>query len=250
MQKRSWIKKAIIKRHYKNIIKLWICGSKQAQKNLNEAFNHLVDFKDFGLPRYHLLHKETPQGLFFSKKLPFSDKEKKNLLYAPTRRKKDKNFYPLTENERRKIDKICEKKWMILYVNKHPYTPNKLFKNTYKNIIDISEQKKDIQEILRQIDILITDYSSIFVDFLLTKKPIIFFTPDLELYKNKNRELYYEHNEYMPNKRNAKNSKEYIKIIETLDKKKRENHAQNLTEIFHTHTDNKYIERLCNYLKI
>ncbi|WP_435298360.1 CDP-glycerol glycerophosphotransferase family protein [Timonella sp. A28] len=37
--------------------------------------------------------------------------------------------------------------------------------------------------ILGLTDLLITDYSSVFYDFLETKKPIVFYTPDLETYK-------------------------------------------------------------------
>ncbi len=42
----------------------------------------------------------------------------------------------------------------------------------------------DTNELLSITDILISDYSSIFFDFLASKKPIIFYIPDLEEYKN------------------------------------------------------------------
>lgn len=47
----------------------------------------------------------------------------------------------------------------------------------------------DTNELLSEVDILITDYSSIFIDFLVTEKPIIFFMYDKEDYIN-NRGLY------------------------------------------------------------
>jgi CDP-glycerol glycerophosphotransferase len=40
----------------------------------------------------------------------------------------------------------------------------------------------DTNEILSTVDILISDYSSIFFDFLVTKRPILFYIPDLEEY--------------------------------------------------------------------
>lgn len=42
----------------------------------------------------------------------------------------------------------------------------------------------DTNELLSVVDLLITDYSSIFFDFLVTDNPIIFYSPDYEEYKN------------------------------------------------------------------
>ena len=42
----------------------------------------------------------------------------------------------------------------------------------------------DTNELLRATDVLISDYSSIYFDYLVSKKPILFFIPDLAEYKN------------------------------------------------------------------
>lgn len=42
----------------------------------------------------------------------------------------------------------------------------------------------DTNELLSITDILISDYSSIFFDFLASDKPVLFYIPDLEEYKN------------------------------------------------------------------
>ena len=42
----------------------------------------------------------------------------------------------------------------------------------------------DTNELLSVVDVLISDYSSIFFDFLATKKPILFYVPDLEEYQS------------------------------------------------------------------
>ncbi|WP_195542934.1 CDP-glycerol glycerophosphotransferase family protein [Massiliimalia timonensis] len=42
----------------------------------------------------------------------------------------------------------------------------------------------ETNELLSVVDILISDYSSIFVDFMCTKKPVLFYLPDLESYSD------------------------------------------------------------------
>lgn len=56
----------------------------------------------------------------------------------------------------------------------------------------------DIYQILPHADILITDYSSVFFDFLLIDRPIIFFPYDFQKYIAKDRELYFDFNEFTP----------------------------------------------------
>jgi CDP-glycerol glycerophosphotransferase len=53
----------------------------------------------------------------------------------------------------------------------------------------------DIYETINRYDCLITDYSSIYFDFLLTNKPIVFSAFDLEVYKKNERQLYFDFDE-------------------------------------------------------
>ena len=51
----------------------------------------------------------------------------------------------------------------------------------------------DLNTLLKEIDILITDYSGVYFDFLLTGKPIVFAPFDLEKYVTKSRSLYFDY---------------------------------------------------------
>ncbi|PCF51601.1 glycosyltransferase [Staphylococcus delphini] len=42
----------------------------------------------------------------------------------------------------------------------------------------------DTNQLIPAVDLMITDYSSIFFDFLVTDKPIVFYVPDLDKYQN------------------------------------------------------------------
>lgn len=53
------------------------------------------------------------------------------------------------------------------------------FKSENSNVIIANERDYDIQELIRNASMLITDYSSVFFDFIYMKKPIIFFQFDV-----------------------------------------------------------------------
>lgn len=58
-------------------------------------------------------------------------------------------------------------------------------------VIDVTSYP-DISELFLVADALITDYSSVMFDFSVTKKPIFFFTPDLERYREVLRGFYFD----------------------------------------------------------
>lgn len=58
--------------------------------------------------------------------------------------------------------------------------------------IRFDEERKDIYSLIDFFDLLITDYSSIVFDFVLTGKPVIMFGLDLERYLLYSREMYYD----------------------------------------------------------
>lgn len=65
-----------------------------------------------------------------------------------------------------------------------------------RGAIDVTEYD-DIAELYIACDVLITDYSSSMFDFTVTKKPIIFFVPDLERYRAE-RGFYFNYEDEVP----------------------------------------------------
>lgn len=70
----------------------------------------------------------------------------------------------------------------------------------------------DVYTFLSEIDILITDYSSIYFDYLLWKRPIIFFPYDLEYYRDEDRGLIFDYEEFTPGPK-VYNIKELIELL-------------------------------------
>lgn len=69
----------------------------------------------------------------------------------------------------------------ILYVNFHPILKNSIQLGDYKHIKSFPAEV-DKYEFLNSVDALITDYSSVFFDFSVTRKPIILYMYDYDKY--------------------------------------------------------------------
>lgn len=59
------------------------------------------------------------------------------------------------------------------------------------NVVDVTGYP-DVSELFLVADALVTDYSSVMFDFTVTGKPVFFFTPDLEHYRQKLRGFYFD----------------------------------------------------------
>ena len=66
-----------------------------------------------------------------------------------------------------------------------------------ENIMVINKDA-DPYVFLKLADVLITDYSSIYFDYLLLNRPIIFFAYDLKEYLKDSREMYFDYDEFTP----------------------------------------------------
>lgn len=122
------------------------------------------------------------------------DEKKKIILYAPTW-KGEKYSSPDTSTElyfqlMEELEKhIDTQKYQIL-VKPHQIV--------YKHIVEKGEKLTDkfipatvdTNEVLSIVDILVSDYSSIYFDYLASRKPILFYIPDLQNYQ-KQRGLYF-----------------------------------------------------------
>jgi len=124
------------------------------------------------------------------------------ILFAPTFRKwgdrtegmlRDKNIFNFPDYDNDELCNFLKINKALLLVKLHPIEESlylSKFKEQFKqeyNVIFIStrmlqENLVDLYDILGAIDILITDYSSIYFDFLLLNRPIIFISTDLEEY--------------------------------------------------------------------
>ena len=64
-------------------------------------------------------------------------------------------------------------------------------------VIDVTRYP-DIADLYLAADALVTDYSSVFFDFVLTDKPMVFLAPDLTEYRDNNRGFYLDYHSTVP----------------------------------------------------
>lgn len=116
-----------------------------------------------------------------------SDKKDKNILYAPTwRQKKETILFPFDDINYKELENFLEKNEINIFLRIHPsfeLEVNQELLNLKRVYLLNSKLVEDITEYLSCFDFLITDYSSIFIDYLLLNRPILFFPYDYEEYK-------------------------------------------------------------------
>ncbi|MEM5843613.1 MAG: CDP-glycerol glycerophosphotransferase family protein, partial [Candidatus Aenigmatarchaeota archaeon] len=111
----------------------------------------------------------------------------KCVIYMPTFREQGENDIAKLLDLNYLNTLFKSKNWLLL-IKPHPSIRSKMSQN-FSNIIFL-QPKTDVYMILPFTHLLITDYSSIMFDYLLTGNPIILYQYDLDSYLNSEREFY------------------------------------------------------------
>lgn len=118
---------------------------------------------------------------------PILKSSKKRVLYAPTWRgevgKVEDIVFQIIQSINDIVENIDTDNYEFL-VKVHPLV-YKYIKEIDFEEVTLIPNWVDTNELLYYVDILVTDYSSIFFDFLVTNKPIIFYLYDKEEYLDK-----------------------------------------------------------------
>ena len=122
---------------------------------------------------------------------------KKMIFYMPTFRESEILFF---ENfDRDDFQMFLEENNILFCIKLHPKSKlNEEFRNIQSENIMVINKDADPYVFLKMADVLITDYSSIYFDYLLLDRPIIFFAYDLEEYLSDSREMYFDYDEFTP----------------------------------------------------
>lgn len=175
-----------------------VSGSKSFTKILRESFwlPENCSILEYGVPRNDLYFRGDTFRSELKRRNGFSSEER-ILLYAPTFRDHgETDCYNLDfERLRRILCQATESEWTII-VRLHSVASKKTDLFCYGEKVINGTVYPDQQELCLISDCLITDYSSIMGDFLLMRKPVFLYVPDLERYASRSagrglRYLYY-----------------------------------------------------------
>ncbi|MBY0097105.1 CDP-glycerol glycerophosphotransferase family protein [Mesobacillus maritimus] len=165
-----------------------VVGSDTMARIFKEAFS-LGDENILrtGIPRTDFFYDE-PQKQRAVQTLTNENKllqEKKVILYAPTYRDNELTQFNLQLNLEKMKNELGEGYIVILRLHPAIKVTEDYTRKYPDFLFDYSSELYDINDLLLISDYLITDYSSISYEYCLLRKPMIFFTYDLEQYKSK-----------------------------------------------------------------
>ena len=209
----------------------------------------MPEFVPLGHPRNDFLVKNKDNAEYKSevrKKLGLPI-DAKVILIAPTFRdipQYNAEIANLYQEELEKLQRCLDERVYVLYRPHYYMVDLKYLK--WKNIIVCdSSSFPDPRPLMLASDMLVTDYSSIFVDYLLLERPMAFFQPDIEKYQGVRGLVIDPDNKvHMPGPK-LRNLKEMLDLSENdfaaydLEVSKK---------FFHKFTDGAATERVSNFI--
>ena len=155
------------------------------------------------------------------------------------------------------INRLLKEKDLVLIVKLHPFQDQKVVNLLNEsNIVAITnnqlyENDVQINQLLTISDALISDYSSVAVDYMQLDRPIAFTLEDLEEYKDSRGFVFDNIQNWLPGYKitNIDDLKTFIyEIADDLDSSSDIRHE--LFSKMHRYNDNKSSKRICDYFGI
>ena len=170
--------------------------------------------KEFGYPRNDFLvnlKQDQIEQLKVKLGLP---SDKKIILYAPTWRDNSFDHKGYTFNlqcDFKKWQHYLEKDYVVIF-KPHYLISNKFDNEQFKDFLYLFDANIDINELYAVSDLLITDYSSVFFDYSILDRPILFYMYDLDDYRDNLRGFYLDIDKDLPGQV-VKHEEDLFKII-------------------------------------
>lgn len=223
------------------------CGCEDEEHVLKEFFYGNGEILRFGDARTDVLVNGSPEIQAKVREHYKIPEGTKLIIYAPTfRSDMSTKWYDLDYD--RVLDALEEKygcPWIML-IRLHP----RLGKEAGKIVPDTpryinASDYMDMQDLAVASDVMISDYSSVITDFMLTRKPAFMYVPDLEKYL-KSRGMYYSMEELpFPY---ALTTEEFLERIREFDQEVYEQKVEKFLNQIGYLADGRAAERIVDFL--
>lgn len=242
------------KKDFYNQSRKWdylIAANKYSEKIFESAFMYpQKNILTYGYPRNDILTNHTEVYKDKVKERLGIPSSKKVILYAPTWR--DDEFhsagnykFKLQLDLERLKEEIGDE--YIVALRMHYFISDNIDLSGFEKFAFDFSKYNDINDLYIISDILITDYSSVFFDYSILKKPILFYTYDLDKYQNMLRGFYIDVNKDLPGPLLLSNNEvlDSIKNIETVNKRFKDKYQEFYNKFCYLE-DGKASERVIN----
>lgn len=156
---------------------------------------HLVPImaESFGMPKERIVVWGQPRndrlleeaGTKTGLPLDFAVEYQKILFYAPTYREGTKTkLFPFPDFNQEQLEDYLEQNQLLLLIHTHISESGEFEEFAGKRVLFPDfEDSEDVMGLLKETALLITDYSSIYIDYLLLQRPMVFLPYDKEEYQ-------------------------------------------------------------------
>ncbi|WP_319467862.1 CDP-glycerol glycerophosphotransferase family protein [uncultured Pseudodesulfovibrio sp.] len=158
-------------------------------------------FVDLGYPRNDALFQRVTKDSMLNcdyaafRKTGMLKKELKTVLYVPTfRDDRESSFAGRLDLDR--LNSFLVQSGLHLVIKAHPILEERIPDNL-PNITHY-DNACDVYPFMQLADVMLTDYSSIYMDYLMLNRPVVFFCPDYDRYVTNNRKLQFPYEEMTP----------------------------------------------------
>jgi CDP-glycerol glycerophosphotransferase len=204
-------------------------------ETFRRCFMYENELLEIGYPRNDIMHNPAKEEIAARIRRQLGiPQDKKTILYAPTWR--DDEFYGKGQYKfELQLDLELMKKQLgdeyVVLLRTHYFISDALDVSAYPEFAYNLSNYDDISELYLISDILITDYSSVFFDYANLRRPMLFFTYDLEKYRDILRGFYIDIEKEVPGPL-LYTTGEVIDAVKSINEVSRE-YKQRYDEFYH-----------------
>lgn len=171
-----------------------VAANQFSSETFRRCFMYPNEMLEYGYPRNDIMHDDNRDQIAADLRRKLGIPEgKKTILYAPTWR--DDEFYGSGQYKfTLKLDLPKMKEALgdqyVILLRTHYYIADSLDVTGVEDFAMNFSKYDDISELYLISDICITDYSSVFFDYANLRRPMLFFTYDLDKYRDVLRGFY------------------------------------------------------------